>query len=84
MHNCPGWSASGGPWITPELAMQQITWSELYVSGSKQINTTLPKPVNRLNYYRDLVVLAFPSLTGEVALQNFKATSRNEIIDIKK
>src|SRR5262245_19886819 len=23
MHNAPGWSGSGGPWITPELAMQQ-------------------------------------------------------------
>jgi hypothetical protein len=19
MHNCPGWSSSGGPWVTPEL-----------------------------------------------------------------
>ncbi|MDQ3277268.1 MAG: glycosyl hydrolase family 43, partial [Bacteroidota bacterium] len=27
MHNCPGWAASGGPWITPELAMKQLTWS---------------------------------------------------------
>src|SRR6478672_4789834 len=33
MHNCPGWSASGGPWITPELSMQQITWNESYVAG---------------------------------------------------
>jgi hypothetical protein len=84
MHNCPGWSASGGPWITPESSMQQITWSELYVSGGKQINTSLPKPVNRLNYYQDLVVLAFPSLAGEAALQNFNATLENETIDLKK
>lgn len=21
MHNCPGWSSSGGPWITPEYSM---------------------------------------------------------------
>src|SRR5262245_41533992 len=26
MHNCPGWSSSGGPWITPELSMQQLVW----------------------------------------------------------
>ncbi len=84
MHNCPGWSASGGPWITPELAMKQITWSEVYVSGGKQISIILPKPVSRLNYYQDLVVLAFPSLAGESALQNFKATSSNGVIDIKK
>ena len=28
MHNCPGWSSSGGPWITPERGMQQLVWSE--------------------------------------------------------
>ena len=84
MHNCPGWSASGGPWITPELAMKQITWSEAYVSGGKQINIALAKPVSRLNYYKDVVVLAFPSLAGEAALQNFKATSGDRAIDIKK
>src|SRR5678815_3856598 len=44
MHNCPGWSSSGGPWITPELAMQEITWSETYVAGGKQIQLNLPKP----------------------------------------
>ena len=29
--HCPGWSASGGPWITPELGMQELTWSETIV-----------------------------------------------------
>ena len=24
LHNCPGYTSTGGPWITPELAMQQI------------------------------------------------------------
>ena len=24
MHNAPGWSGSGGPWVTPEFAMQQL------------------------------------------------------------
>src|SRR5690349_7475211 len=33
VHNCPGWSSSGGPWITPELSMKQLTWSELNVRG---------------------------------------------------
>jgi len=23
--HCPGWSASGGPWVTPEMAMQDLT-----------------------------------------------------------
>jgi len=84
MHNCPGWSASGGPWITPELSMQEITWSEIYVGGNKQIKTTLPKPLNRFNYYNDLVVLAFPSLEGEALLQTVKVRSGGDAVDVRK
>ena len=39
MHNCPGWSSSGGPWITPEYSMQKLTWSEIEVVGGEQIDT---------------------------------------------
>lgn len=28
LHNCPGFSVSGGPWITPDLSMKRITWSK--------------------------------------------------------
>jgi hypothetical protein len=83
IHNSPGWSASGGPWITPELAMQQITWSETFVEGGKEISIELQQPVSRLNYYKDIAVLAFPSLQGEAPLPMLlsKATSGNGIID---
>lgn len=84
LHNCPGWSATGGPWITPALAMQQVTWSEAYVSGGQQTNFTLPKPFNRLNYYRDVAVLAFPSLRGEAPLQTFRALTANGAIERKQ
>lgn len=75
LHNCPGWSSSGGPWITPELAMQQFTWSEAYLKGGQNIRVQLPKPFHKLNYYRDVVVLAFPSLQGEAALQSFRVSA---------
>jgi hypothetical protein len=65
MHNCPGWSSSGGPWITPELSMQQMTWSELHIAGNQKLTVQLPKPLSKLNYYQDALVLAFPSLKGE-------------------
>jgi hypothetical protein len=88
MHNCPGWSASGGPWITPELAMQQITWSETFIRGESQINLYLPKPPNRLDYYRDIAVIAFPSLEREDLLQTVRIRSsdagfNNEILSGK-
>lgn len=64
--NCPGWSSSGGPWITPELSMKQFTWSETLVpSGGRQVVTMLPQPYTKLGYYRDALVLAFPALEGE-------------------
>ena len=33
MHNCAGWSSSGGPWIKPEYAMQIVTFTEKQVKG---------------------------------------------------
>ena len=32
----PGWCHSGGPWITPEQAVQHLDFSELSVTGPKQ------------------------------------------------
>ena len=37
MHNCPGWSSSGGPWVTPQLSMQVLTWTETAVAGEPKI-----------------------------------------------
>ncbi|HWR50871.1 MAG TPA: glycosyl hydrolase, partial [Bryobacteraceae bacterium] len=33
MNNDGGWCGSGGPWITPELSMQIVVWSETHVTG---------------------------------------------------
>lgn len=65
MHNCPGWSSSGGPWITPELSMLEVTWSELHLEGGKKIDAFLQHPLTRLNFYKDICVLAFPALAND-------------------
>lgn len=74
MHNCPGWSSTGGPWITPDRAMQQLVWSETYIEGGRRIEVMLPKPYAKLNYYRDALVLAYPSLPSEGTPQLVSAT----------
>lgn len=61
IHNCMGWSSSGGSWITPEQSMQQVTWSESFVIGGRGVKLNLPTPPSVSNYYRDAFVLAFPS-----------------------
>ncbi len=60
MHNGPGWSSSGGHWITPEYAMQTLVYSEVTFKGGQTFNDKLPQPETRLNFYRDIAVLAFP------------------------
>ena len=60
-HNCPGWSSSGGPWITPEYSMQIVVWSETNVEGGKRVEGKLPTPQARQGFYRDIAVVAFPA-----------------------
>ncbi|MDP5279817.1 glycosyl hydrolase [Sphingomonas sp. DG1-23] len=65
MHNAPGWSSSGGPWIAPEQAMQQIVWTETTTDGGRRVRLQLPMPYIKLGYYRDAAVVAFPASEGD-------------------
>jgi hypothetical protein len=56
--NCPGWSQSGGPWITPEQTMRYVVSSEIRVTGPKRFSAKLVAP-NR--QFQDIAVLAFPA-----------------------
>src|SRR4030042_2872073 len=44
MHSCDGFTVAGGPWITPEMSMQKVVWTETLVSGMQHFNDTLPQP----------------------------------------
>jgi alpha-L-rhamnosidase/Glycosyl hydrolases family 2, sugar binding domain len=43
LHNCAGYESSGGKWITPELSMQEIIWSELKLSGGTKYRGVLER-----------------------------------------
>jgi hypothetical protein len=73
-HNGPGWSSSGGPWITPEHAMKNTIWSEVRAKGGGTQIIKLPCPPAAVgeyrsqghtyqdyDWYRDVVVIAFPT-----------------------
>ena len=65
IHNCAGWSSSGGPWITPEDAMQVLAWSQTKVSGPGPVAVTLDRPkapqvYANVDYYKDIAVYAIP------------------------
>ncbi len=56
---CDGWATASGPWITPDLSMQVLTWSDTRVTGGQRA-IRLATPPQRRDWYRDVAVLAFP------------------------
>lgn len=44
IHNCAGYESSGGTWITPELSMQELVWSETRVASGKHFAGALSHP----------------------------------------
>jgi len=61
MHNCAGWATTGGPWITPDLAMQKLVSAETVIDGDRAVRETLPQPEVTLDFYRDIAVFAIPA-----------------------
>jgi hypothetical protein len=79
MANGPGWCGSSGPWITPELSMQKLVWTNLVVTGPTNFTDEFPLPnfgnrnrdhfdsqVQFKDYYADIALLAFPATTNGV------------------
>ena len=66
--NCPGWSMSGGPWITADKAMRYLNYSEATITGGNQVKIKLVKPKKE---FQDVYVLAFPkNKKEEIILDN--------------
>lgn len=64
IHNCPGYTSTGGPWITPELAMQQIFASSTQVEAGKTFDGILPKPT--INPVGDMLFPMINKDTGKL------------------
>ena len=78
MTNDAGWCGSGGPWITPELSMQYLVWTETSVQGGKHFEAALPAAKATANYYRDITVLAFPTPAGKARIENIKGKTGHD------
>src|SRR5262249_24728657 len=59
IHNCSGWSSSGGPWVQPQDAMQTVVVSETHAQGPARFGKELAQPRTSHGFYRDIAVLAF-------------------------
>lgn len=61
IHNSDGWTSSGGPWVTPEMSMKRITWSEQFVQSPNGGQSFVPQqPGFAEGLYRDVAVIALP------------------------
>ncbi len=65
----PGWSCTGGPWVSPEDAMKKLVWREMRIKGGEKFSGALPEPfkvAGRIQdnkrapeeFYEDISVLA--------------------------
>jgi hypothetical protein len=61
IHNCAGWSSSGGPWVEPQDAMQTVVVSETRAQGPAPFAKELAQPKASHGFYNDIAVLAFPT-----------------------
>ncbi len=68
VHNCDGWSTSGGPWITPEMSMKEYVWTKTIINASQQETVQLKQPFANPDFYKDVAVVAIKS---ENALNSF-------------
>ena len=86
--SAPGWSNTGGPWVTPDDAMKRLTWRDTVVCGGQRKQIQLPAPYTvsgtfqdvptyirsrQVPYYRDLYVLATRVPHGEVSMHEMVA-----------
>ncbi|SDM09674.1 Glycosyl hydrolases family 2, sugar binding domain [Catalinimonas alkaloidigena] len=83
MHESDGFALAGGPWITPELSMQKVVWTETQVKGGQTFQDTLDQPETLEDYYRDLAVFAFPTPPGaKHSTQTLKPTVTTSQSDV--
>jgi hypothetical protein len=56
--NSPGWSQSGGPWVSAGEAMRYLTASETRITGPQKVSIPLAKPAE---IFQDVRVIAYPA-----------------------
>ena len=61
----PGWSESGGPWVTPKDGMKKLVWREMRVKGGQPIHVTLPKPPATTGDFQNVPIPAHTSVLSE-------------------
>lgn len=73
VHVSDGFALAGGPWIKPEMSMQQLTWTKTFIAAGNKTPIVLSQPETSQNYYKDIAVYAYPAnYKNEIAVNNLK------------
>lgn len=89
----PGWSESGGPWVTPSDGMKKIVWSETHVVGGKLYSGELRKPPSVTGVFQNFPMSAgisfSPAMTPpeyykDVAVVAYKVPETDVAFNLEK
>ncbi len=81
--NSPGWSQSGGPWVTPDKTMRYMATKEFHAKGPGKLRIDLNVPYE---HFQQVAVLAFPEpRNDEVEFMgaNSKITANIPLKDVR-
>ena len=82
LNNDAGWCGSGGPWITPELSMQRMVWTETNLTGPQSFRGTLPQPRAVRDFYRDIAVYAYPTPAHDSRIPRLAGKSAAQVEEV--
>lgn len=71
----PGWSSTGGPWVSEEDAMKQLVYNSVDVQEG-HFTGNLARPKTKFEFYRDIMTVAFrlpetDSVARAVTIKNY-------------
>ncbi len=52
--SAPGWSATGGPWVSEADAMKKLVWRQTVVNGGRKIDLQLPSAYTMAGPYQNM------------------------------
>jgi hypothetical protein len=89
LHNCPGWSQSGGPWVPVGESQRKLVQVSRSVTGGTRFKSTLKVQDSDELDYKDVCVIAYPTpkddgvkhLVPDQIVSNNSAVSWKPIID---
>ena len=64
----PGWSCTGGPWVTPEDAMKKFVWREMRLQGGTAFSGPLPEPFEVSGNFQNIANSAKERLYADIAV----------------